>query len=170
MIRSRGYSLIELIVAIGLFSIIMTLAAGGYLVMIGSNRHAQGISTGVNNLAFALESMTRNIRTGTQYCAVGPVCTLNSFSFVDENGVTVYYSLGAQGSVGNIIRNDGTPAPITDSSINITSLTFYYSGVTPGDSYQPYVTIIVSGSVSIGPGKTKDFTIETSAVMRGPDL
>lgn len=170
MIHFRGYTLVELMVAVGLFAVIMTLASGGYLMMIGSNRQAQGISTGINNLSFALETMTRTIRTGSKYCAVGVPCTATSFSFVDENGVTVTYSHGTQGSVGDIVKNAGTPTPLTDPSIDITSLTFYYSGITPGDPYQPYVTIIVSSSVSTGPQKTEKFTIETSAVMRGPDI
>lgn len=170
MIHSRGYTLIELIVAIGLFTIIMTLASGGYLIIIGSNNQAQGISTGINNLSFALEDMTRNMRTGSYYCAVGAGCTASSFSFIDENGALVTYSHGTQGAVGDIIKNDGSPTPLTDSSVDVTSLTFYYSGVTPGDTYQPYVTIIVSADVSIGHGKTEKFTIESSAVMRGPDI
>ncbi|HVM58918.1 MAG TPA: prepilin-type N-terminal cleavage/methylation domain-containing protein, partial [Candidatus Paceibacterota bacterium] len=64
---SGGYTLVELIVAMGLFAIIMTLSTGAYLIMISVNRHAQAISTGIDNLSFALEDMTRTIRTGTVY-------------------------------------------------------------------------------------------------------
>ena len=62
-----GYTLVELIVAVGLFALVMLLAAGAYLMMIGVNRQAQGIATGIDNLSFALETMTRSIRTGTNY-------------------------------------------------------------------------------------------------------
>ena len=62
MKRARGYTLIELMVAVGLFAIVMMLASGAYLVMIGVSRQTQGIATGVDNLAFALETMTRITR------------------------------------------------------------------------------------------------------------
>ena len=41
---SRGYTLIELMIAVGLFALIMMLAAGAYLMMIGISRQAQGIT------------------------------------------------------------------------------------------------------------------------------
>ncbi|MDE1945523.1 MAG: prepilin-type N-terminal cleavage/methylation domain-containing protein, partial [Patescibacteria group bacterium] len=62
---SRGYTLIELIVAIGLFAVVMTLASGAYLIMIGVNRETEGLATGIDNLSFVLESMTTAMRTGT---------------------------------------------------------------------------------------------------------
>ncbi|MHB0865362.1 MAG: prepilin-type N-terminal cleavage/methylation domain-containing protein [Minisyncoccota bacterium] len=173
----RGYTLIELIVAVGLFALVMLLSSGAYLVVIGVSRQAQGISTGIDNLSFALETMTRDIRTGSKYCNAG--CTLNSFSFDNDSGVGTTYSrsmqLGPGGvMVGDIVRDTGLgPVPLTDPSVDVTSLLFYPAGVSaaPGDYEQARVTIIVSGSVSIGPGKPPQaFTVETGATMRGSDI
>src|SRR3989344_5757603 len=92
----QGYTLIELIVAVGLFAIVMTLATGAYLVMIGVNRHTQGLATGINNLTFVLESMTTAIRTGKAYCGGGAPCVeganIDSFSFRDAEGTYVRYA------------------------------------------------------------------------------
>lgn len=168
-----GYTLVELIVAVGLFSVVMLLASGAYLMMISIGRQAQGISTGINNLSFALEAMTRNIRTGTTYLCGGlGDCSggASSFSFVNADGVSVTYSLS-----GSTIQEtkDSGQSTLTDSSVAISSLTFYAFG-TPsareGDYEQPRVTMIVSGTVSSGPGKTEAFTVETGATMRGSDL
>ena len=163
----RGYTLIELIVAVGLFAIIMTLASGAYLIMVGVNRQAQSTATGINNLSFALESMTRNVRTGTAYTPI----SANSFSFTNQDGIVLTYSLGSQpgpsGTVGTIALN-GTP--LTDPLVDITSLTFYTSDTASSNTYQPYVTITLSGTVSAGPGKTQSFSVETSAAMRGSDI
>ncbi len=171
---TRGYTLIELIVAIGLFALVMLLASSSYLLMIGINRQAQGIATGINNLSFALSTMTRNIRTGTAYnCASSGDCVLggNFFTFVDENGVSVTYARGTQqgssGSVGTITKNGET---LTDPGVNVKSLIFYAFGTTPGDTNQPRVIIIASGEVSYAAGKTETFTVETGATMRGSDL
>ena len=59
---------------------------------------------------------------------------------------------------------------LTDPAVNVTSLEFYVSGTTPGDAYQPHVTITISGTVSSGQGKTEPFSVETGATMRGIDL
>lgn len=173
----NGYTLIELVVAVGLFALVMTLASGSYLLMIDLNRQAQGISIGIDNLSFVLETMTRSIRTGTLYnCGVfGGDCPsgADSFSFKNSNGTIVTYS--------RLLRDDGTGAIVkdntivlTDSSISVSSLAFYVSGtetVAAGDYAQPYVTIVVSGTVSSGPRKTPQaFTVQTGATMRGIDL
>lgn len=170
---SRGYSLLELIVAVGLFALIMTLASGAYLLMIGINRQAQSIATGINSLSFALETMTRSIRTGTKYSCGGiGDCPNGSsrFSFVNNNGTSVTYDLSAgaiQRTIGSVNSN------LTGASVTVSSLKFYVFGTQTarqGNYQQPRVTIIVTGTVSSGPGKTEAFTIQTGATMRGTDL
>jgi len=173
--KKRGYTLIELIIAVGLFSLIMLLSSGAYLVMIGLNRQAQGIATGIDGLSFALEAMTRDIRTGSNYCGSGMICTANSFSFRDKSGNTVTYALGSQSGTGGAPVGDITKNTVvlTDPAINITALTFSTTGtpsVQAGDYEQSRVTIVVSGTVSAGAGKTQDFTVQTGSTMRGPDL
>ena len=69
---------------------------------------------------------------------------------------------------------NGVSVALTDSSVTITSLLFYSTGAqayyATGDIQQSRVTIIVSGTVSGGPGKTIPFTVETGATMRGTDI
>ena len=127
MNRHRGYTLVELIVAVGLFAFIMMLASGAYFMMISFNRQAQSIATGIDNLSFALEAMTRNIRTGTLYdCAgLGDCNGESSFSFKDANGVTTSYSLAGsaiQKTVGSV------SSVLTDPSVAVSSLMFYAFG------------------------------------------
>ena len=170
--RNRGYTLVELIVAVGLFAIIMTIASGAYIVMIDLTRQSQNKATGIDNLSFALETMTRNIRTGTNYnCGGAGDCSgTDSFSFSDPNGETITYT-----NVSSAIyqrKGNGALSVLTDPlSVNISSLKFYVSGTTSGDNYQPHVTIIISGDVSSGSGKEpQSFVVETGATMRGPDI
>lgn len=175
--RRRGYTLVELIVSVGLFALIMTLAAGAYLIVIGVNRQTEGISSGIDNLSFALETMTRTIRTGTNYgCPIaGTDCSGgNTFSVENSSGYTVSYSYVHNGAITQQIGS-GAAVSLTDPSISITSLTFYTTGVEPyhanGDIKQARVTIVVSGTV-LGESKTVPvaFTVETGATMRGSDL
>lgn len=174
-----GFTLIELIVALGLFAIVMTITTGAYLIMIGINRQAQAVATGVDSLSFALETMTRTIRTGTGYsCSSNPGAGVDCtsgwgvFSVTDANGDDEKFSLSS-GAIQET-TNGGTPVALTDAQeVKVTSLTFYAYGTKPessNDYEQPRVTISISGTVSSGPGKTEPFTIETLATMRGSDL
>lgn len=178
-----GYTLIELIIATGLFSLIMLLASGAYLMMIGLQRQAQGIATGIDNLSFAIETMTRDIRTGSAYsCGISlnlgdcAVSGGSSFTFTPSSGgvgTGVTYKLDTQPAPNSAIRGitkDG--AMLTDPSVDITSLIFYVAGTgkPPGDLAQPHVTITISGRVLYGQGKSETFHIETGATMRGSDL
>lgn len=62
-----------MIVSLGLFSIVVTIAVGALLVLIASNERLQEEQSVMTNLSFALDSMTREIRTGTRYyCASRP--------------------------------------------------------------------------------------------------
>ncbi len=178
--HARGFSLVELIVAIGLFAVVMTIATTAYLIMINANREAQAITTGTNNLSYALENMTRNIRIGRAYRCP----TANSFTFDDISGVPTTYSWNNTGGTPakhNIVRTvNGVTGDLTDRVIDIQSLVFTCGGVAPsamnptwtgGDDTQANVTIVVSGSLPVGPGKpAKTFNIETSATMRYNDL
>lgn len=165
-----GYTLVELIVAAGLFAFVMVLASGAYLIMIGVNRQAQSIAVGIDNLSFALETMTRTIRTGRNYRCDGGSgnCPLGGTSFLvtNEAGNPVTYALAS-----GVITQDGVA--LTDPTVNITSLTFYTSGTataTAGEYTQPRVVIVVAGSIPYASGKTESFAVETQATMRGSDL
>jgi prepilin-type N-terminal cleavage/methylation domain-containing protein len=165
---ASGYTLVELMVAVGLFAIVMLLSSGAYLIMIGITRQTQATATGINNLAFALETMTRNIRTGTGYgcnSAGGGDCSGGtSFYFTNAQGTPYYY----QRSGSAIVGPNGA---ITESSVTISSLIFYVYGTPKGDGIQPRVTVMVTGSVKTAPGKPdQTFTIQTGATMRGSDL
>ena len=62
-----GFSLIEMIVSLALFSVVVTIAVGALLALIATNRQLQAEQSVMTNLSFALDSMTREIRTGTSY-------------------------------------------------------------------------------------------------------
>jgi type II secretory pathway pseudopilin PulG len=162
----RGYSLAELIVAVGIFSMVMLIVMGVYLALISYDRQARATNQLASNFSFAVESMVRNIRTGTGYpsgCSTTP-CT--SFSFTDSQGRSVSYAL----SGGQLIATTGgLSAPLTDPAITITNLRFYVRGVgTTGAEAvrQPTALILIAGSMPAGSGKVVDFTIETAATQR----
>lgn len=81
---SRGFTLVEIIVSLAIFSIVAVIAVGALVRILGSNRQAQSLQTSVNNMSFALESMSRELRTGRNYvCTVG-----SSYSFTAGGTLT----------------------------------------------------------------------------------
>jgi len=62
-----GFTLIEIIVSLGVFSVVITIAVGALLMLVAANDQLQSEQAVMTNLSFALDSMTREIRTGTNY-------------------------------------------------------------------------------------------------------
>ncbi len=71
--KKQGFTLIEMIVSLAVFSFVATIAVGALLMLIGTNKQLQDEQSVMTNLSFALDSMTREIRTGTRYyCGSSP--------------------------------------------------------------------------------------------------
>lgn len=64
---TRGFTLIEILVAIVLFTVIMTASVGALISINDANRRTQAIRAAIDNVNFAVDSMTRRLRTGTGY-------------------------------------------------------------------------------------------------------
>lgn len=176
-----GYTLLEMIVAVGIFSIIMLTATGAFLTLIKLDREARLSNDVVTNLSFAVDSMARAIRTGTNYdcnlvsgglqnCASGG----SSMQFLDADGRTVTYALTGGQIVATIVSGTTVTAPLTDPRITIQTLTFYVRGVgtaeAAGQKTEPQVTFTVYGTMTSAQGQMVDFTIQGGATQRVLEL
>jgi prepilin-type N-terminal cleavage/methylation domain-containing protein len=65
--KTSGFTLIEIIVSLAIFSMVALVAIGAFLKIIDANKKSQSTKTAVNNLNFALESISREIRVGNKY-------------------------------------------------------------------------------------------------------
>jgi prepilin-type N-terminal cleavage/methylation domain-containing protein len=71
-VNTRAFTLIEVLVSVALFSIVMVVALGALVALSSAVKRAEALDTATNNLAAALDSMSRAIRTGTTYhCGSG---------------------------------------------------------------------------------------------------
>jgi type II secretory pathway pseudopilin PulG len=74
-----------MIVSLGIFSFVAVIAVGALVRITGLNRQAQSLQSAMNNINFALESLSREMRFGTNYhCEAGKT----SFSDVESNGLS----------------------------------------------------------------------------------
>ena len=173
----RGFTLIEMIVSVAIFAIVMVAVSGAYLNLINIDRQTRGTNDVVNNLSFALDSMSRSIRTGTNYCSAStPGCFSSQFSYIDSNNCIITYALAGGSVVESTKPGVGGTCSITsnialtDPRVTVTNLAFYVSGQTVGDPLQPVVTFTIHGTLATSPTTSVAFTIQTTATERGIDI
>lgn len=172
----NGFTLVEMTVSLGLFTIIMFIATSAFLSIVNTDRKARSVRIAADNLNIALEDMSRRIKTGSTYdCgAIGGVtdCTLgeNSLNFKDEDDVQTTYRLNQIN--GSIYRKIGVGSDlqITSTEITITNLKFIVSGSAVGsaDNQQPMVVIVIDGSLGSG-ATASSFKIQTTVTQRAYD-
>src|SRR3989339_910484 len=65
--KNNGFTLVELMVSITIFTVIMVISMGSILTIFDANKKSQSLRTVMDNLNYSLEAMTRTIRFGTDY-------------------------------------------------------------------------------------------------------
>ena len=67
--EQRGFTLLEMIVSLGIFTVVAVIAVGALVRTVSLNRQAQTLQSSMNNISFALESMSRELRVASEiYC------------------------------------------------------------------------------------------------------
>lgn len=188
----RGYSLLELIVSLGIFSMVMLVVMGAYVTLISLDRQARANNQLAASLSFAVESMARSLRTGSEYAcnasASVPNCSSSgqSISFCldghtcrdgdADQQYLVTYRIKDDGSIGQCTGTtgclDNNAVSLTDPNIEIESLKFYVRGVDAdsnpltNDNIQPNVTFTISGTMRTEGNEEASFSIQTGATQR----
>lgn len=187
--KEEGFTLVELMVATTVFVVIVISSIGSLLALMGASKDSRGLRFSMDNISFAMESMTRSIRMGVNYYCGDSIpdsldtyldCSTEGktlFSFVPqldgkladkrvsyrlkkrETGVDNYT---IQRCVGKV---ESGCIEIVSSDIKINKLMFYVSGSNPYDSTQANVYILLKGTIDVK-GKPASFMIQTMASQR----
>jgi len=188
-----GFTLIELMVATSIFVVIMLAAMGSLMAASATSKRAQQLQTSMDNVNFAMESMTRSIRIGRNYiCKTGidtvdlntlpssPIdCPSGGYlvAFIPATTMNlsgsklIAYKLDGTSGTGVLERctDNSTCVPITSSDVNITTLKFYVVGADNTTvKIQPSVYITMKGTVTIK-GQASSFAIQTMASQRSSE-
>lgn len=133
--NQSGFTLIEMIVSLGVFATVVTIAVGALLVLVSANEQLQSEQNVMINLSFALDSMTREIRTGSDYyCAVSTSETpFFSTSDLDEITTTQNCTSFQEGQIfrGIAFKEGGDSVTGTDDYI-----LYFYRGDAVADGGQ----------------------------------
>ena len=177
-------------VSLGIFSIVAVVAAGSLLKIIDANKKAQSVKSVINNVSFALESMSRELRTGTlYYCSTdfddivsrsslaGQDCsatpgTLLQFRAGDGRLIAYRYnptnkSLEKAESSDATAQNLEAFIPVTSvRNVVLDNVSFIVKGAVANDTNPAKAFILISGYVAPKPHLRSDFTVQTTVAQR----
>lgn len=162
----RGFSLVELLLAITLGSMVILAVSAIFVQSVRLERRAFFIQRIQENISFVLESMAKEIRVSTistsnTTCPASPGDNLTIVHPVNGN---IKYFL----SNGEIHRQDidnGIDTTLSSFGIVVTRLSFCVSGNSLKDHFQPRVTILLSVKNSEG-YETITFDTQTTVSQR----
>lgn len=198
--NQKGFTLIELLVSISLFIIIVMALVGSLYTVNDASRKVQAMRTVMDNLNFAMESMSRTVRTsenisvtcsgGVSNCWIdsgtaGYIMSMNS-TLGQPEYVEYRWQRGAdqKGAIWKRtaplittsvpyqpdIARQGDWQAITSPEIDIEKAEFYITGVNPGDMLRPAVVVKMEGVATVKGGTTIPFAIQTYLSQRTPEL
>jgi prepilin-type N-terminal cleavage/methylation domain-containing protein len=180
MTTKKGFTLIEMLVTVGLFTIIIAIAVGGFTNAIRTQQQVSSLISAQSNVSLALEQMSREIRTGYLFChdpgvstysprcddsdtfdPAGNTCTVDPASGPDSPIWTCptldFYDAGGNHlnyswAGGELTEsiNSSTAQSLTGGAVSVKYLRFRLFGQTEGDQWPPRVTI----SIGIAPSST----------------
>lgn len=180
-----GYSLIEMLVAIMIFSLVMIVGVNSLLSLVAANRKVQAIQSATTDLNFAFENMSRAMRTGQNFAcpAAGSPCSSapdlsdctsggSSVSFCSQDGEEIVYRLvnDAGGDYLERTVDGGVPARLTAPEISLAFFRFYMQGALSDDAVQPTITMAARARTGADERADTEVAVQTSVTQRLLDI
>ena len=110
--ENKGFTVVELLVAVGLFTTIITIAIGAYIRVLRTQSFMTDIMSANDNVSLVIEQMSREIRTGSQVAVNNGALRLEN-----DEGVCVQYDLHYDSSEDNsfIRKSESNSAVCSDN-------------------------------------------------------
>ena len=183
--EKKGFTIIEMMIAIALFMIVITIGMGALLNASFIHKKQSDTRSLFDSLSFIMDDMSKNLRTGYTYHCIGSSANIESpENGTDCRGIAFEPSQGdpmnpddqwvylIDLSSGNIYKSitgaDGLsplPSPLNPDGVTFTlGSGFTVSGAESNDT-QPFVTIKLVGQI-ITKGQPLPFSAETSVSQR----
>ncbi len=190
--ESRGFTLVEMIVSVGLFAVVMLICVSSLLALVSANRKVHALQSVMNNLNVTLDGMVRAIRMGNSFDASGGCSATDPTRPKDcATGGTMFsfQPYGNPSPLPTIYRYNvatkrleksvagGAFVSVTSPQVSIDSLQFFVVGanrgcaVSPCDVVQPKVVTVIKGTAPVLNSRSSTtFHIQVTAVQRLLDL
>ncbi len=173
--NNRGFTLVELLTAVSIFAVVMTISMGSILSIIDANRKSRNLKSVMTNLNLAIESMSKEMRFGTNYHC-GSTGSLSqpyncpsadySMSFTASDGALITYRFNNHALEKNTASQGFIP--VTAPEVVIDNMIFYTLGAGTDNTLQPKVMTMIKAHAGSGRGRS-DFILETMVSQRALD-
>ncbi len=179
-----GFTLVELMGALSIFIIVLTISMGSLVTIFSGNRKVRTMKALVNNLQVVVESIGKEARYGKSYhcgssgslispqdCPSGANMLVFTPPSTLSIATQVRYRLNGTAVEKMLVlpSGGGTYVPITGSDVVIDSLIFYVTGSTVGDTQAPAILVKITGHAGTG-GNRSDYTIQSYIAQRTLDV
>ncbi len=174
--KRAGFTLIEMIVALGVFSILMGSISAIFIMASKVQRRTAIAQRVLNDARYIMESIASDMRVGRpNFDAYSPPLAnttppVNKLLLIDEDGVSISYFLASSGCpTGSYLclMRDGISQ--TSQRVNVDDIEFYISPVNnpfPVGTKQPRVTISLTFSSAESGSDRSVITLQTTASSR----
>lgn len=192
----KGFTLIEMMVSLTLFTVVMLAGTGTMLVVLDANRKAQAYQVAMDNLGVALEGISKDMRVGTHfYCwASGTLpgttnqdCPTGGeiFAFLPLSAINTstnywVYRLNNTSGKGILERcrkgsdcTDDDFSALTAPEINIKYFRIFVTDSDPkssGNTVQSKARIVIQGVAGVQPKTQTEFSVQTTISQFQLDL
>lgn len=182
-----GFTILEMIVSLGVFSIALLISLGALLTISSAQKKAVAVQNIEDNFRFALEAISKEARTGTTfYCGFtesdlptsfrsgftrrscsggGRALTFLPARFAADN-TPVTYRLRDKRIEKIVNLNETAATFLTSDLVEINDLTFYVTGAETEDGLQPRVTIMLDAVAAPATREEVRLRLQTSISQR----
>lgn len=157
--KESGLTMIELIVSVGIFSLVVGMTIGTFILALASQRRIIALRNVEDNTRFTIEVIAREIRTGVNFSGGG-----SALSFTNAAGQSVVYRLNSN-AIEKSINGGSTYSAVTGSEITVNYLNFYLAGQAIGDGLQPRITVVIGITGQVG-NQTANLKVQTTISER----
>lgn len=138
--NERGFTLLEILVAISLLSLVITITVGIFVAGSKSQRKIIELSVVQREGGYLMETISRELRMATSINADQEDNQDSNITFTNYEGASITYDLVLDATNGNYITRGGSR--ISSSDVMIEELKFYTSEVFNNQT-QPLITIVM---------------------------
>ena len=178
--KIRGFLLIELLIAMTVFSITIAIATGTFINVLHTQKQVIALANTQSNISIAIEQMTREIRTGNNFCVNSSQgcdpkfnCQYNTSDNV-ENCVGIEFTNANGEDIKYYINNgfleksvNGTVEDLTSSDVSVKYLSFNFFGNTNSSKWNPpRITIAIGVYPNNSALKGNVLNLETTVSQR----
>ncbi|MFA5173464.1 MAG: hypothetical protein WC435_03660 [Candidatus Paceibacterota bacterium] len=166
-----AFTVAELLIAVGLFTTIITIAIGAYVKMLQQQGLMTGLMAANDNVSLVLEQIMREIRTGKDFNPDSGN-DLESLSFVNDRGCEVTYSFFSNSIKRSQVDNaicEASEGILTSENVKIGGFNFNINkksgaGVLAGTDFEEIEIVIkVSNEEAAGVEKENEIRTRVSA-------